>query len=81
MINTTTIESLAEKITSSLPTGGKAFADDIKKNLRVGLTSALDRMDLVTREEFEIQAELLARTRARLEQLEKQVAEWEATKK
>ncbi len=77
MINTSTIESLAEKITGSLPSGGKALADDLKKNLRVGLSSALDRMDLVTREEFEIQAALLARTRARLEALEKQVADLE----
>ncbi len=77
MINTSTIESLAEKITGSLPPGGKALADDLKKNLRVGLSSALDRMDLVTREEFEIQSELLARTRTRLEALEKQVLELE----
>ncbi len=78
MINTSTIESLAEKITRSLPSGGKAFAEDLRKNLRLGLSSALDRMDLVTREEFEIQSELLARTRTRLEQLEKQVAELES---
>jgi len=78
MINTSTIESLVEKITRSLPSGGKALAEDLKKNLRLGLSSALDRMDLVTREEFEIQSELLARTRTRLEQLEKQVAELES---
>lgn len=77
MINNSTIESLAEKITGSLPSGGKALADDLKKNLRVGLSSTLERMDLVTREEFDIQTELLARTRARLEKLEKQVAELE----
>ena len=81
MINSSTIESLAEKITSSLPSGGKALAEDLKKNLRVGLSSALERMDLVTREEFEIQSELLARTRARLELLEKQVTDLETTKK
>ena len=81
MINTSTIESLAEKITGSLPAGGKALADDLKKNLRTGLSSALDRMDLVTREEFEIQSELLARTRTRLEALEKQVVELESVKK
>lgn len=77
MINNSTIESLAEKITNALPSGGKALAKDLKKNLRVGLSSTLERMDLVTREEFDIQAELLVRTRARLEQLEKQVAELE----
>ena len=81
MINSSTIESLAEKVTSSLPSGGKALADDLKKNLRTGLTSALDRMDLVTREEYEIQTELLARTRTRLETLEQQVADLESEAK
>ncbi len=81
MINSSTIESLAEKVTSSLPSGGKALADDLKKNLRTGLTSALDRMDLVTREEYEIQTELLARTRIRLEALEQQVADLESKAK
>ncbi len=78
MINTTTIESLAEKITSSLPSGGKALADDLKNNLRTGLASALERMDLVTREDFQIQTELLTRTRTRLEQLEKRLEELES---
>lgn len=81
MINTSTIESMAEKVTSSLPSGGKVLVKDLKKNLRTGLTSALDRMDLVTREEYEIQTELLARTRTRLEALEKQVAALESEAK
>ncbi len=81
MINSSTIESLTEKVTSSLPSGGKTLAEDLKKNLRTGLTSALDRMDLVTREEYEIQTELLARTRTRLETLEQQVADLESEAK
>jgi hypothetical protein len=47
---------------------------DLEKNLRVALESALRRMNLVTREEFEVQSAVLARTRARLEILEAQVA-------
>lgn len=81
MINISTLESLAEKISASLPKGGKTLAEDIKKNLRVAVNSALERMDLVTREEFDIQTELLARTRARLEALETRIAEMEARKK
>lgn len=53
-------------------------AADLERNLRAMLGSALTRLDLVSREEFDIQRELLARTRARLEALEKQVAELEA---
>ena len=53
-------------------------AADVEKNLRALMTSFLSRLDLVTREEFEVQQAVLARTRALLEKLEKQVAELEA---
>jgi len=57
-------------------------ARDLEKNLRAMMTSTLSRLDLVTREEFDVQQELLRRTRekvqqleARLEELEKQAAQ------
>jgi len=53
-------------------------AADLEKNLRVMLAAWLSRLDLVTREEFDIQREVLARSRARLVELEKKVAELEA---
>lgn len=53
-------------------------AADLERNLRAMLGSALTRLDLVSREEFDIQREVLARTRARLAELEKQVAALEA---
>jgi len=49
----------------------------VEKNLRAALAAALGRLDLVTREEFEVQSQVLARTRAKLETLEKLVAELE----
>jgi ubiquinone biosynthesis accessory factor UbiK len=52
-------------------------AKDIEKNAKAFLSSALGRLDLVTREEFEVQRELLARSRERLEQLEAKLAELE----
>ena len=52
-------------------------AGEIEKNLRALTTSALARLDLVTREEFEIQRELLARAREKLARLEARVAELE----
>ncbi|HXF65322.1 MAG TPA: accessory factor UbiK family protein [Burkholderiales bacterium] len=52
-------------------------AADLEKNLRALLASAFARLDLVTREEFDVQREVLARTRARLEELEARVAELE----
>jgi BMFP domain-containing protein YqiC len=49
-------------------------AADLERNLRAMLGAAFTRLDLVSREEFDIQREVLARTRARLAELEKQVA-------
>ncbi len=53
-------------------------AKDIEKNLRAMLNQGFSKLDLLTREEFEIQTEVLARTRAKLEALEQRVAELEA---
>jgi BMFP domain-containing protein YqiC len=53
-------------------------ARDAEKNLKAMLTGALAKLDLVTREEFDIQARVLLRTREKLEALEARVAELEA---
>ena len=52
-------------------------AADLEKNLRALLQSAFERLDLVTREEFDVQREVLARTRAKLAELEAKLAELE----
>lgn len=52
-------------------------AADLERNLRVLLQSTFARLDLVTREEFDTQTQVLVRTRARLEELERRVAELE----
>ena len=54
-------------------------AADLEKNLRALLASAFGRLDLVTREEFDVQREVLARTRAKLAELEAKLAELEKT--
>jgi ubiquinone biosynthesis accessory factor UbiK len=53
-------------------------ARDLEKNARALLSSFLSRLDLVTREEFDVQAEVLRRTREKLDQLEAKVAELES---
>jgi len=57
-------------------------AKDLERNLRALLTSAFSRLDLVTREEFDVQRQVLARTRAKLAELEAKLAalENEATR-
>ena len=52
-------------------------AADLEKNLRALLASVFARLDLVTREEFDVQREVLARTRAKLSELEAKLAELE----
>ena len=73
-----TIDSLASRLAATVPQGLRSVQDDLEENFRGLLRSALARMDLVTREEFEVQAAVLARSRQRLEELEARVAELEA---
>ena len=53
-------------------------AKDLERNVKAMLSSTFNKLDLVSREEFDVQAKVLARTRERLEALEKRVAEMEA---
>ncbi len=78
MINPKHIESLVENISDILPPGLGELPENAKQNLKQTLASTLEKMDLVSRQEFDIQAGVLAKTRAKLEALEKQVAELEA---
>ena len=68
------LDNLIERIAGLMPRMSGPAATELRKNLRAMLTNALASMDLVTREEFDVQTAVLARTRARLEELEKQVA-------
>jgi ubiquinone biosynthesis accessory factor UbiK len=53
-------------------------AKDIERNVKAMMTQGFSKLDLVTREEFDVQAQVLAKTRAKLEALELRVAELEA---
>ena len=71
MMNTRLIDDISERINAFLR---NTPAADVQKNLKAALTQAFARMDLVTREEFDIQSQVLARTREKLTQLEARVA-------
>ena len=71
------IEDLARNLAESLPESLRAVRDDLESNFRSVLKAGLARLDLVTREEFEVQESILARTREKLEALEKRLAELE----
>ena len=81
MFDTKIIDDLARRLADVVPEGAKGFQQEIEKNLRSALASTLSRLDLVTREEFEVQQGVLARTREKVEALEKQVAELEGVGK
>lgn len=80
MANGKLIDDLAERLTAALPQGAQELRRDIEKNMRAVLQGSFNKLELVTREEFEVQAQVLARTRAKLEALEKRVAAMEATR-
>jgi BMFP domain-containing protein YqiC len=78
MINSKTFDELAQRIIDAIPAGARNLQQDVEKNLRAGINSAFGKLNLVTREEFEVQSAVLARTRLKLETLEAQVATLEA---
>ena len=71
------IEDIAARLVAILPPGLKGLRAELEDNFRAVLRANLDRWDLVTRERFDVQAELLARTQARLKQLEARIEELE----
>jgi BMFP domain-containing protein YqiC len=77
MINTKMLDDLSAKFSEML---AHSPAKDIEKNAKAVFAGVFSRLDLVTREEFEVQREVLTRTRERLAQLETRVAELEARK-
>lgn len=60
-----------------MPQGLRSVRDDLEKNFKSVLKSGLGKLDLVTREEFEVQEAVLARTREKLEALETRLAKME----
>jgi ubiquinone biosynthesis accessory factor UbiK len=78
MIDPNLLDDLSRRMADAFPLNVSVLSDDLRRNLRASLESALGRMDLVTREEFDIQAAVLARTRAKLERLEARLAALEA---
>ncbi len=67
------IENLARKLAESLPEGLRSMREDLETNFRSVLRSGIGKLDLVTREEFEVQEAVLARTREKLEALEEKL--------
>ncbi|MHB8622496.1 MAG: accessory factor UbiK family protein [Sulfuricaulis sp.] len=74
MIDAKTIDQFISALSQILPHGTQG----VEKNIRAALQGVFDRLNLVTREEIEVQEQVLQRTRARLRELEARIAELEA---
>lgn len=80
MIDIKTIEKIAATLSEQLPAGLLELKNDTEKNLKTILQQQFSTLDLVTREEFDTQTAVLAKTREKLERLEKIISELSADK-
>ena len=76
-MNNESIENIASRLAEAGPEGLKSMREDLEQNFRSVLRASLGKLDLVTREEFEVQEAVLAKTRAKLEALEARLKELE----
>ena len=74
MIDLKLLDDFTRRVSAAIPAGARELQDDLEKNIRVALSAAFARLDLVTREEFDVQRALLERTRIKLEELDRRLA-------
>ena len=78
MIDLAHIDDLARRLSTLVPPGLREGREEMQQNFKAVLQAGLSKLDLVTREEFEVQRAVLARTRDKLEQLQRQLDALEA---
>ncbi|GFD73209.1 accessory factor UbiK family protein [Alteromonas sp. IB21] len=78
MLDPKKLEDLAKQIADAVPPGVKNMAEEAEARVKTVLQSQLSKLDLVTREEFDIQSQVLIRTREKLDAMEGRIAELEA---
>ncbi len=79
MIDTKTLDDFARTLAAMMPDNLEELRLELEKHLRVGLENFFQKLDLVTREEYDVQVALLARTREKLKVLEARIKELEKT--
>jgi BMFP domain-containing protein YqiC len=78
MIDLSHIDDLARRLSGLVPPGLREGREELQENFKAVLQSGLAKLDLVTREEFDVQRAVLLRTREKLDALQKQVEQMEA---
>ena len=81
MLDANKIEQIVSTVTEALPADMTKISADIEKNIRSAISAMFAKLDLVTREEFDVQMQVLQRTRAKLDALEQRVIALEADSK
>jgi BMFP domain-containing protein YqiC len=79
MLDPKKLEEIAKQISDAVPPGVKNMAEEAESKIKQVLQSQLSKLDLVTREEFDVQTQVLIRTREKLEALEARLATLEAS--
>ncbi len=77
MIDIKDINDMVQKVIDALPPGLKNMPHEIENNIRGAMQGVFNKMDLVTREEFDAQTAVLLKTRKKLEELEKKLTDLE----
>jgi len=80
MINAKKIEEIAKQVTDAIPPSLKNIANDFEDKTKTVLQRKLSQLDVVTREEFDVQTQVLIKTRTKLAELEVRLTELEANK-
>ena len=78
MIDPKKIEQIARQVHESMPKGLRDLGEDVEKKIRQVLQSQLTRLDLISREEFDVQTQVLLRTREKLALLEQRISDLES---
>ena len=81
MLDPKILDDFVRRLADVVPAGVRGLGGEAERNLRAALEGMLGRMNVVTREDFEVQKQVLARTREKLEALEARVAELESRHK
>jgi len=77
-INSSALDDLARRLAEQVPESVRAFARDLEGNFKAVLQAQLSKLDLINRSEFDVQAELLARTQSQLAAMEARLKDIEA---
>ena len=77
MFDSRYMSDIVNRLLDSIPLGVKNLPKDLEKNFKIILQQSFNKMNLVTREEFDVQVKVLERTRVKLEALEKKLNEFE----